>query len=99
MNEMENLEELTLIARRVNEILKEELEKENIDYNLAETRIYNIKTVGVQGDYRTYCYPAEITLYHNNKFVWDSEFLSKLSTRITNEIKEINRVVYTVAFK
>ena len=93
------IEELKNLACKADKILKEELEKENIDYILAEARIYNVKTVGVQGDYRTYCYPAEITLYQKENFVWNEDFLSSLSTRITNEIKEINRVVYLIGFK
>ncbi len=96
---MEDLDELKNLAVKVDKLLKEELEKENIDYTIAEARIYNVKTVGVQGDYRTYCYPAEITLYQKEKFVWNKDFLSRLSTRITNEIKDINKVVYVIGFK
>ena len=101
---MENLdelkkEELKNLAIEVDKILKQELDKEIIDYTLAEARIYNIKTVGVQGEYRTYSYPAEITLYQKGKFFWDEDFLSRLSTRITNEIKDINKVVYLTGFK
>lgn len=101
---MENLEELEKkelknLAWSADKILKEELKKENIEYTLAEARIYNIRTVGVQGDYRTYCYPVEITLYQKENFVWNESFLSKLSTRITNEIKGVNKVVYLIGFK
>ena len=101
---MENLDEATLklltgLAQQVDKILKEELKKENIDYDLVEARIYNLKSVGVQGDQRTYSYPAEITLYKKGDFIWKPDFLSRLSTRIPNEVQSINRVIYTIGIK
>ncbi len=91
--------ELINLAKKVDKILKEELKNNNIEYDMAEVRIYDIKTVGVQGDTRTYCYPAEITLYNKGEFVWQPEFLSRLSTRITNEVVNINKVIYLTATK
>ena len=47
--------------------------------------------MGVQGDFRTYAHPA---------VVWgeaDWGTLEEVSTRITNSIQEINRVVYLLA--
>ncbi|MCF7861772.1 glutamine-hydrolyzing GMP synthase [Candidatus Woesearchaeota archaeon] len=51
--------------------------------------VLNIKSVGVQGDNRTYRHPA--VLMSDNPD-WDK--MIDLSTRITNEIHDINRVVY-----
>jgi len=87
------------LAVQVNTLFREELDKRNIPYDKAEVRIYNIRTVGVQGDERTYQYPAEITLFTDSKFVYDDDdnFLAELSTRITNEIDGINRVVIMLA--
>ena len=101
---MENLDEVTLkeltnLAQQADKILKEELEKGGIEYDLAEARIYNLKSVGVQGDQRTYTYSVEITLYQKESFIWKPDFLSRLSTRITNEVKSINRVIYTIGMK
>ena len=96
---MKNLKELTNLARKVDKILKEELDKDNIKYALAEARIYDIKCVGIQGDKRTYAYPAEITLFSEGKFVWTPDFIARLSSRITNEVKGVNRVVYVLASK
>jgi len=96
---MENVEELTGLAREVEKILKEELQKGNIQPDFAEARVYNAKSIGVQGDQRTYTYPAEITLLSKGSFIWEPKFLSNLSNRITNEIKDINRVVYVTAMK
>lgn len=91
------------IAAEADQILNEELEKKKIKAKTAEVRIYDIKTVGVQGDKRTYSYPAEINLrelrYHNGKPVREQTFntlLNKISTRLTNEVSDIGRVVYVV---
>jgi len=87
-------DELQKIAINADNILKEELSKHNIDYDLAETRVYDIETVGVQGDKRTYLHPVEIELNRENNIVWDTDFLSILSNRITNEVVGVNRVVF-----
>lgn len=54
-------------------------------------RVLPLQSVGVQGDFRTYAHPA---------VVWgetDWAVLEDVSTRITNSISEINRVVYLLA--
>jgi len=59
----------------------------------AKSKILPIKSVGVQGDSRTYRYPAA---------VWginDYNLLEKLSTELTNKVKEINRVMLYVSGK
>ena len=52
-----------------------------------------IRSVGVQGDERSYAHPALIVGDRN----WQA--LEDLSTRITNSIRGINRVVYAVGMK
>ncbi|MEK6848513.1 MAG: hypothetical protein AABX65_02690 [Nanoarchaeota archaeon] len=94
MNKKKNLQYL---ACQVEKILKEELHKEKISNFLAQVRVYNIKTVGVQGDERSYNYPAEIELYQGRDLVWKPKFLENLSSRITNEVKGINRVLYVTS--
>lgn len=96
-NELQNL------AIRVNKLLLEELAKAGIQSLSAQARIYDAKTIGVQGDAKTYAHPAEITIPHPKTKDGGSygekdfyEFLQKLSNRITNEIQEINRVVYVL---
>ena len=91
-----NLQDLAI---KVDKILKEELGKADISYDMAEARIYDVKTVGVQGDERTYLYPAEIELRQDGKIIWRPDFLQILSTRITNEVRGVNRVVYVLGFK
>jgi len=65
----------------------------------------NTKTVGVQGDYRTYgevvairCITAEDAMTAD----WAKlpyEVLATVSSRITNEVQEVNRVVYDITSK
>lgn len=54
-------------------------------------RILPVKSVGVQGDYRTYAHPAVVW----GQADWDA--LEALSTRVTNSFREINRVLFLIA--
>lgn len=54
-------------------------------------RLLPIKSVGVQGDFRTYRHP--VALFGNT--TWPE--LAKLAPAITNKFHEINRVLYMVA--
>jgi len=96
---MEDTDKLRNIAIKVDKILKDELKKAGIKYTLAEARIYDIRAVGVQGDDRTYQYPAEIELRNDGEVIWDTKFTRNLSNRITNEVKEVNKVLYVFATK
>ena len=78
-------------------MLRDELEEFNLRYDFAEVRILNRKTVGVQGDQRTYGHPAQLEIRYKDKIVWDEEFMDDLSIRIINEVDGINRVIYTLA--
>lgn len=55
----------------------------------AKFKILPVKSVGVQGDERTYKHPV---LVYGKQLQWDD--LSILSTRLTNQFPEVNRVVY-----
>lgn len=64
-----------------------------------------VKSVGIQGDVRSYKYPIVIRIIESkdvmtanfSKIPW--AILEKISTRLTNEIHEINRVVYDITNK
>ena len=101
-----DVKKLQQLAIRTNEILAEELERVNMFPEQREARVYNMRSVGVQGDSKTYGHPAEITIknpkHRDGRLFNDDEldnFLRQLSTRITNEIKDITRVVYVTGTK
>ena len=64
-----------------------------------------VKTVGVMGDERTYDYVCALRAVTSTDgmtadfFHFDMEFLGRVSTRIINEVRGINRVVYDVTSK
>ncbi len=64
-----------------------------------------VKTVGVMGDHRSYeqvCGLRAVTSVDGmtaDFYQFSGEFLSKVSTRIINEVKGINRVVYDTTSK
>tara|TARA_A100001037_G_scaffold204378_1_gene182832 strand:- start:3362 stop:4921 length:1560 start_codon:yes stop_codon:yes gene_type:complete len=65
----------------------------------------NIHSVGVSGDYRTYGYVIGIRAVNSEEAMtadWaklPQEVLASISTRITNEVPEVNRVVYDITSK
>ena len=64
-----------------------------------------VKTVGVQGDSRSYGYCLVLRAVHSvdgmtaDWFDFDAHFLKKVSTKITNSVRQINRVVYDITSK
>lgn len=73
-------EELKVVEAKINEWLKEEGIK---------ARVLPIKSVGVQGDERSYKHPV---IVYGKSFEWGE--LDKLSTRLTNQFPEVNRVIW-----
>jgi GMP synthase (glutamine-hydrolysing) len=64
-----------------------------------------VRTVGVMGDYRTYDYVCALRAVTSvdgmtaDIYPFDAVFLSRCATRIINEVKGINRVVYDYTSK
>ena len=56
-----------------------------------KARVLPVKSVGVQGDARTYAHPCLVT----GDADWET--LEKVSTSITNSFSEVNRVVYQIS--
>lgn len=95
------------IAREVNHIVEEELKKTKYWKNIwmAFAVLLPIKSVGIQGDQRSYKYPVVIRIIESKDAMTANfskvslEILEKISARITNEVREINRVVYDITNK
>lgn len=93
------------ILRQADAIVTGEIDKsgENSTQHFAVLPI--IRSVGVQGDGRSYAYPIIIRAFTTNDFMtvqWaplSHKLLAKISSRITNEVKGINRVVYDITSK
>ena len=64
-----------------------------------------VKTVGVMGDARTYDYVCALRAVTStdgmtaDSYPFDHAFLANVATRIVNEVRGINRVVYDVSSK
>ena len=71
-----------------NENLNEILSKFGLAGNILP-----IKSVGVQGDFRTYHHPAVIWFQNKNKFDW--EILKTAASKAINKLKSINRIVFS----
>lgn len=94
------------LRKQAEKILDEEIEKYKVIYDSREVRIWPIRSVGVQGDNRTYGHPIEVEIISDKKYVWENqeEFIRSFSTRMTNEIKVVyngedvlvNRVIYSL---
>jgi GMP synthase (glutamine-hydrolysing) len=89
------------------QILFEELHNQNL-YNAtwqAFTVLLPVKTVGVKGDARAYEEVICVRLVNSSDGMtatWSDmphEFLSKVSSRITNEVAGVTRVVYDITSK
>jgi len=91
--EKSKIQELEAKARV---LILEELASSNINYDFLGIKVYPFCSVGVQGDNRTYKHPVELEIRKEGKIFWDADFLARLSSKIPNNISEINRVVYVI---
>ncbi len=96
------------ILRRADFIARDELHKSGIERDVWQFPVVllaDVRSVGVQGDGRTYGHPIvlrPITSEDAMTADWSRlpyELLESISTRITNECPEINRVVLDVTSK
>ncbi len=100
-------EEKLHLVRRSDAILREEIAKAGLDREIWQyfTALPDMRSVGVMGDQRTYDYTIGIravTSIDGMTADWARipyDVLEKISTRIINEVKGINRVVYDVTSK
>ncbi|RLC86649.1 MAG: hypothetical protein DRI37_06890 [Chloroflexi bacterium] len=58
-------------------------------------KILPIKSVGVQGDFRTYHYPA-VVWFKNNKYrSWEK--INECSSMVINKLKTVNRLIFSLS--
>ena len=96
------------ILRKADAIAREELRKAGLDRSIWQCPVVllaDVRSVGVQGDGRTYGHPIVIRPVSSEDAMtadWSRipyEILEKISTRITNEVREVNRVVLDITSK
>ena len=96
------------ILRRADAIARAELTAAGLDREIWQCPVVllgDVRSVGVQGDGRTYGHPVVLRPVSSEDAMtadWTRvpyDVLARISTRITNEVPEINRVVLDVTSK
>jgi GMP synthase (glutamine-hydrolysing) len=96
------------LLREADAIAREELSRAGLDRDIWQCPVVllaDVRSVGVQGDGRTYGHPVVLRPVTSEDAMtadWARvpyEVLSRISTRITNEVREVNRVVLDVTSK
>ncbi len=95
------------ILREADSIFREEIANANLHKSINQyfAVLTNLRSVGVMGDERTYDYTIALRAVETTDFmtgVWSKipyEILEKISSRIVNEVKHVNRVVYDITSK
>ncbi len=100
-------EEKVKIVQDADFIYREEIAKAGVDKQLGQyfAALTNMRSVGCMGDERTYDYAVALRAVTTSDFMtaeaaqlpW--EVLGKVTNRIVNEVKGVNRVVYDCTSK
>ncbi len=100
-------EEKLFITREADAIFREEIAEAGLEEKIWQyfACLPNIKSVGVMGDERTYCHTIALRAVTSSDAMTSDwaripyEVLDKVSRRIVNEVKGVNRIVYDVTSK
>ena len=95
-------EEKVRIVQDADAIYREEIARAGVDKGLGQyfAALTNMRSVGVMGDERTYDYAVVLRAVNTSDFMTAAsaelpwEVLSKVTSRIVNEVKGVNRVLY-----
>jgi GMP synthase (glutamine-hydrolysing) len=96
------------VLRRADAIVREELSRAGFDREIWQCPVVllaDVRSVGVQGDGRTYGHPVVLRPVSSEDAMTADfsrlpyELLAHISTRITNEVEEVNRVVLDITSK
>ncbi len=95
------------ILRRADDVFIEEIRRAGLydDIWQAFAVLLPVRTVGVMGDFRTYDYVVGLRAVTSTDgmtadfYPFDMTFVGTVATRIINEVKGVNRVVYDVTSK
>jgi GMP synthase (glutamine-hydrolysing) len=95
------------ILRRADDIYIEEIRRAGLYDEIwqAFAVLLPVRTVGVMGDYRTYDYVVGLRAVTSTDgmtadfYPFDMKFIGHVATRMVNEVKGVNRVVYDITSK
>ena len=93
------------ILREADAIAREEIDRSRAKADQYFTVLTNTRSVGVMGDGRTYEYTLALRAVRTNDFMTceparlPHDLLFRIASRIPNEVRGINRVVYDITGK
>lgn len=100
-------EEKLVIVKKADAIFREEITNAGLEHSVNQyfAVLTGIRSVGVMGDDRTYDYTVALRCVTTTDFMtadWARlpyDLLAKVSVRIINEVKGVNRIVYDITSK
>lgn len=100
-------EEKVAILQDADAIFREEIALAGMDRDINQyfAVLTSMRSVGVMGDFRTYDYTLALRGVTTSDFMTADfaripyDILAKISSRIVNEVKSINRIVYDITSK